>query len=68
MRIFKWKDVDFKNHTISIIKTYYNPTNSTLKYQLVTPKTRKSRRKVIVDEEVLSTLKEHKKEQDQVIE
>ncbi len=48
----KWKDVDFKNHTISITKTYYNPNNNTLEYQLVTPKTRKSRRKIIVDEEV----------------
>src|SRR5690606_11913591 len=27
----KWKDVDFVNHTISITKTYYNPTNNTLK-------------------------------------
>jgi integrase len=40
----KWKDVDFINHTISITKTYYNPKNNTLEYQLVTPKTRKSRR------------------------
>lgn len=41
----KWKDVDFVNHTISLTKTYYNPTNNTLKYLLVTPKTRKSQRK-----------------------
>lgn len=64
----KWKDVDFVNHTISITKTYYNPTNNTLKYQLVTPKTRKSRRKIIVDEDVINALKDHKKSQDQVIE
>jgi len=64
----KWKDVDFINHTISITKTYYNPTNNALKYQLVTPKTRKSRRKIIVDERVINTLKEHKKVQDDVIE
>jgi integrase len=25
----KWKDVDFKHHTISITKTYYNPNNNT---------------------------------------
>ncbi|WP_185150662.1 tyrosine-type recombinase/integrase [Cytobacillus dafuensis] len=64
----KWKDVDFVNHTISITKTYYNPSNNALKFQLVTPKTRKSRRKIIVDEEVIEALKEHKKVQERVIE
>lgn len=64
----KWKDVDFVNHTISITKTYYNPNNNTLKYQLVTPKTRKSRRKIIVDEDVIQALKDHKKTQNNVIE
>ncbi|MCM3768158.1 site-specific integrase [Neobacillus niacini] len=63
----KWKDIDFKNHTISITKTYYNPNNNALEYQLVTPKTRKSRRKIIADEEVINVLKEHKKVQDEVI-
>ncbi|WP_253701365.1 site-specific integrase [Bacillus sp. FJAT-29814] len=63
----KWKDIDFINHTISITKTYYNPNNNALEYQLVTPKTRKSRRKIIVDEEVINVLKEHKKVQDEVI-
>lgn len=63
----KWKDVDFVNHTISITKTYYNPKNNTLEYLLVTPKTKKSRRKIIVDEEIINTLKKHKKVQHQVI-
>ncbi|WP_318506146.1 tyrosine-type recombinase/integrase [Bacillus sp. T3] len=63
----KWKDIDFKNYTISITKTYYNPKNNALEYQLVTPKTRKSRRKIIVDEEVINALKEHKTVQDEVI-
>ncbi|MFS0820705.1 site-specific integrase [Bacillus sp. 1P02SD] len=63
----KWKGVDFRNNTISINKTYYNPNNNTLKYQLVTPKTRKSRRKIIVDEEVINALREHKKVQEEVI-
>lgn len=64
----KWKDIDFKNHTISITKTYYNPNNNTFEYQLVPPKTRKSRRKIIVDEEVIEALMEYKKVQDEVIE
>ncbi|MBT2644773.1 site-specific integrase [Bacillus sp. ISL-41] len=63
----KWKDIDFVNHTVSITKTYYNPRNNALEYQLVTPKTRKSRRKIIVDEEVIDALKEHKKVQERVI-
>ncbi|WP_233880199.1 site-specific integrase [Virgibacillus halodenitrificans] len=64
----KWKDIDFVNHTISITKTCYNPSNIALKYQLGTPKTRKSRRKIIVDGDVIEALNDHKKVQDDVIE
>jgi len=64
----KWKDIDFVNHTINITKTLYKPSNNALKYQLGTPKTRKSRRKIIVDEDVIDALKEHKKVQEEVIE
>ncbi|GAA0496767.1 tyrosine-type recombinase/integrase [Salinibacillus aidingensis] len=63
----KWKDVDFLNHTISITKTYYNPNNNAVEYQLVTPKTRKSRRKIVVDEGVIQALQDHKEDQNQVI-
>ncbi|MCT2346581.1 site-specific integrase [Niallia taxi] len=55
----KWKDIDFEEHTISITKTYYNPTNNTREYQLVPPKTRKSKRTIVVDEEVIAALKNH---------
>lgn len=55
----KWKDIDFDEQTISITKTYYNPTNNTLEYQLVPPKTRKSKRAIVVDEEVIAALKKH---------
>lgn len=64
----KWKDIDFFNHTISITKTYYNPNNNTLEYQLLPPKTRKSRRKIVVDEDVINALKEHKMVQNKIIE
>ena len=63
----KWKDIDFVNHTISITKTYYNEKNNTFQYQLLPPKTRKSRRKLIVDEEVIHTLKKYQDAQNQVI-
>ncbi|MCY7738422.1 tyrosine-type recombinase/integrase [Bacillus safensis] len=36
----KWRDIDFKEQTISISKTYYNPTNRK-EYKLLTPKTPK---------------------------
>ncbi|TYO69957.1 site-specific integrase [Rossellomorea marisflavi] len=62
----KWKDIDFKEQTISITKTYYNPTNNTLEYQLVPPKTRKSKRIIIVDEHVIEALQRHKESQDKV--
>lgn len=39
-----------------------------MEYLLVTPKTRKSRRKIIIDEEVIDALKEHKNIQDRAIE
>jgi integrase len=52
----KWKDIDFEKHTISITKTYYNPTNNTKKYQLLPPKTKSSKRVIDVDAVVLAEL------------
>lgn len=63
----KWKDIVFINQTISITKTYYNPNNNTVQFQLVTPKTKKSRRKVVVDEVVIDALKQHKENQEKII-
>ncbi|WP_409296585.1 tyrosine-type recombinase/integrase [Peribacillus sp. SCS-26] len=34
----KWRDIDFNEQTISISKTYYNPTNNRKEYKLLTPK------------------------------
>ncbi|WP_202947863.1 Arm DNA-binding domain-containing protein [Desulfosporosinus acidiphilus] len=34
----KWRDIDFEGCTINITKTYYNPDNNTVKYQLLHPK------------------------------
>lgn len=39
----QWKDIDFKNHTIRITITYYNKKNNTRDFQLLPPKTLKSR-------------------------
>lgn len=56
----KWKDINFEEQTISITKTYYNPTNNTTKYQLLPPKTLSAKRDIIVDEELLDSLEEHR--------
>ncbi|MDW2879545.1 MULTISPECIES: tyrosine-type recombinase/integrase [Bacillaceae] len=65
--VLKWKDIDFDKHTIYITKTYYNPDNNTVKYQLVPPKTKKSRRKIAVDTAVIEALKKLKEEQEKII-
>ncbi|WP_346208122.1 tyrosine-type recombinase/integrase [Caldifermentibacillus hisashii] len=63
----KWKEIDFDKRTIYITKTYYTPDNNTVKYQLVPPKTKKSRRKIVVDTAVIETLKKLKEEQEKII-
>jgi len=52
----KWRDIDFEQHTISITRTYYNPTNNTLEYQLLTPKTKSAKRTIEVDPDLLTEL------------
>ncbi|AXF39786.1 integrase [Paenibacillus phage Ley] len=54
----KWSDIDFLEQTISITKTYCNPTGNTKSYDLLTPKTKSSKRVIIVDKIVLDELKQ----------
>lgn len=63
----KWKDIDFEKHTISISKTYYNPKNNTAKYLLVKPKTKKSKRVINIDPELIELFRKYKEEQDRII-
>jgi integrase len=63
----KWSDIDFEKHTISINKTYYNPKSSTVNYTLVRPKTKKSKRVITVDPELIKMLEKHKEEQEEMI-
>ncbi|AMQ04983.1 tyrosine-type recombinase/integrase [Sporosarcina psychrophila] len=65
--VLKWKDINFEKQIISITKTYYNPKNNTKKYELGPPKTKKSRRKVVVDELVINAFRKHKEEQEKLI-
>jgi len=63
----KWNDIDFDEQTLSITKTYYNPTNNTAKYELLTPKTKSSVRVIDFDEVVLTELKKLRARQNEVI-
>ncbi|MBE0335079.1 tyrosine-type recombinase/integrase [Paenibacillus sp. 23TSA30-6] len=52
-------DIDFKEHRISITKTYYNPTNNMTKYKLLPPKTKSSARTIDVDPMVTKALENY---------
>ncbi|WP_077296844.1 tyrosine-type recombinase/integrase [Virgibacillus pantothenticus] len=66
MVALKWSDIDFKNQTLTVFRTYYNPTNNKLKYALQTPKTESSHRTIKIDDVVIELLKIHKEEQGKI--
>lgn len=55
----KWNDINCEEKTISITKTYYNPTNNTRKFKLLPPKTKSSIRKIEVDDLVIKELENY---------
>lgn len=59
----KWSDIEFANGTVNIVKTYYNPSNSPTSYELVTPKTKASKRKIDIDPDTIKMLREYKLQQ-----
>ncbi|PGT73612.1 tyrosine-type recombinase/integrase [Priestia megaterium] len=63
----KWRDIDFEEQTISISKTYYNPTNNRKEYKLLTPKTPTAVRIIDIDETVINELSKHKLVQKQTM-
>lgn len=62
----QWSDIDFRKNSFRIIKTYYNPNNNTMQYELGTPKTMGSVRTIVVEDIVIEALKEHKLAQEKV--
>ena len=62
----KWKNVDFDEGTISIEGTIFIPKCRIESYQIVSPKTPKSRRKIAVDKIVLEELAAWRKIQNEV--
>ncbi|NEU29182.1 site-specific integrase [bacterium LRH843] len=63
----KWRDIDFVDHTISISKTYYNPTNNRKEYKLQPPKTPAAVRIIDIDDTVINELSKHKFAQKQTM-
>ncbi|MCY8233900.1 tyrosine-type recombinase/integrase [Priestia endophytica] len=63
----KWRDIDFEEQTISISKTYYNPTNNRKEYKLLTPKTPTAVRIIDIDETVINELSKHRLAQKQTM-
>lgn len=62
----KWKDVSFEENTISITKTCYFPKNNSKSFVLLPPKTKASKREIIVDEMIIKELKRHKFNQNKI--
>lgn len=63
----KWSDIDFGESTISISKTYYNPTNNRKEYKLLPPKTPSAVRLIDIDDTVINELNKHKVAQKQTM-
>lgn len=62
----KWTDIDFEEMTISITKTYYNPKNNIKDYTLLPPKTKKSKRVIAIDKDLIAILEQHKAIQNKI--
>jgi integrase len=62
----EWADLNTDDYTIEITKTYYNPRNVTMEYQLLTPKTSKSIRTIEPDPMVFKELSNHKDKQNEI--
>lgn len=62
----KWSDFNEKQGTIRITKTLYNPNNNIEKYQLLTPKTKGSIRTIKIVDKLISMLKKHRIQQNEI--
>lgn len=57
-----WDDINFREKTIQINKTMYNPANNKEKYELVAPKTQRSKRIIPIDDHTIFVLAAHRME------
>jgi integrase len=65
MLALKWTDLLFESNEISITKTIFNIDGKKDEYQLLTPKTKKSIRKVSIDDHLIRLLKIQKQKQNE---
>src|SRR5699024_6455096 len=65
-RAIKWSDIDFEAHTLRVTKTIHNVSNNRKKFNLFTPKTKKSIRTISIDPFLVDLLQRHQMEQDKV--
>ncbi|WP_307438050.1 site-specific integrase [Bacillus sp. V2I10] len=63
MLALKWSDLDSIKKTLRITKTYYNPNNGKTGYELLTPKTKKSIRTIMIDDGLINLFKAHRRDQ-----
>ncbi|PGT89191.1 site-specific integrase [Bacillus sp. AFS040349] len=56
----KWKDIDFNSKEINVTKTIYNIDGKKDEYQLLPPKTKKSIRKISIDDHLIKLLNRQK--------
>ncbi len=62
----KSSDLDQQEETLRITKTLYNPTNNRKKYELNTPKTKKSIRTITIEKEIVDLLAKLIKKQKEI--
>lgn len=66
VRSLKWTDIDFEAQTLRVTKTIHNVSNNRKKFNLFTPKTKKSIRTISIDPFVVDLLQRHQMEQEMV--
>lgn len=66
LQSLKWSDIDFKENTIRITKTYYNPNNNKRSYKITPPKTEDSIRKLSIDPMIIKLLQQHQATQNEL--
>ncbi len=61
----KWSSVDFGQSLISIVGTLYSPNDGATNYEVTSPKTKSSKRTILVDQAIMHELQQHRIRQNQ---
>lgn len=63
----RWKDLDLHDATLTVNRTYYNPTNNVLNFTLLSPKTKSSKRTIDLAPILVREFEKYKLEQKKFI-